>query len=281
MAVLFDKGDTTTSDWIYLPSSHADSDIGTTSITTSGSENRYTVEWDAGKRSKARFVNNIINYHKESIKLDFKDNYFKDCTSTGYSTIEETSSNYKIRYNNLYDDNTVTYKYDFDDSKIGSFVWRSPVSPIDRMREIIRSRKAPAIIVRPGLVAHPVDQREVRARETLRMLIGEDEYRMFLKRGFVSLRAKSGLVYQIFPGDKHTPVWKNGQIVEELCAVLTGGFTPTDSIIMRYLLITNDEADFRKRCNTWSAKTPQHTREADVDTRPLPLILSDLKKQAA
>jgi hypothetical protein len=91
----------------------------------------------------------------------------------------------------------------------------------------------------------PSDHREVAARETLRRVIGGDKFRRFLRHGHVSVRAKSGLVYQIFPGHGITKVFRDGELVERLCVVMNGNFPPTDELIMRFLLILNDEADFR------------------------------------
>lgn len=120
-------------------------------------------------------------------------------------------------------------------------------SPQDRLREILQNRQAPMILGTRKGMSVPQDPREIRARETLRRVLGEDKFRRFIKHGFVSVQAKSGLVYQIFPGHGITNVYRNGEKVERLCVVLSGDFPPTDSIIMRYLLILNDEADFRKQ----------------------------------
>jgi hypothetical protein len=43
-----------------------------------------------------------------------------------------------------------------------------------------------------------------------------------------------------------TRVMDRGMEKEKLCVVLRGDFPPTDSLIMRYLLLTNDEREFRK-----------------------------------
>lgn len=117
-------------------------------------------------------------------------------------------------------------------------------SPQEQLREIIQNRHAPNICGRKYLKP-PQDPKEIRARETLLRVLGEDKFRVFLRNGFVSVRAKSGMVYQIFPDHGITCVYKNGQMMERLCVVLRGGFPPTDSLIMRYLLILNDEQDFR------------------------------------
>lgn len=139
------------------------------------------------------------------------------------------------------------------------------------LREIIKSRHFPSIIVKPGRKPLPqtVDAREQRARETLRRVIGEDKWRSFVKHGFISVRARSGRTYQIFPSYKFTKVFEQGVLIERLCVVLRGNFPPTDSLIMRYLMILNDEEDFCKRAvkqGNWAEQIPQ------VRQQPQPLI---------
>lgn len=136
----------------------------------------------------------------------------------------------------------------------------------ERLREMIRSRMAPAVITRRGL-SPPRDIRETRARETLRAVLGEDKFRQFIKNGFVTIRAKSGLVYQIFTGDEMTNVYDHGKRVERLCVVLKGGFPPTDSLLMRYLLILNDEREFRKPAirHSFSQRDPPVVPAGDGD----------------
>ena len=131
-------------------------------------------------------------------------------------------------------------------------------SPSTRLRRILRDRHSPAIRTSRRPVGLSEDEREGRARETLRRVIGTDAFRRFLKHGFVSVRGKSGLVYQIFPGHGITNVYDHGKHVDRLCVVLSGRFPPTDSLIMRYLLILNDERDFRKQAiqHALKKKTP-------------------------
>jgi hypothetical protein len=118
-------------------------------------------------------------------------------------------------------------------------------TPAERLREILETRTAPAFISPRIPVPETQDVREQRARETLRRVLGELKFRDFLRKGFVSVRAKSGLIYQIFPGHGITAVFDKAVMVERLCVVLKGDFPPTDSIIMRYLLILNNEEQFR------------------------------------
>lgn len=123
------------------------------------------------------------------------------------------------------------------------------VEAAERLREILRSRMAPNIIVRSTALRPTHDIREIRARQTLRRLIGEEAYQKFAVRGFITFRGASQQTYQIFPGHQRVRVWKMGKQIEELCVVLSGDFPPTDSVIMRLLLIQESEERFRKIAN--------------------------------
>jgi hypothetical protein len=108
----------------------------------------------------------------------------------------------------------------------------------------IRTTRSPLVL--------PVDERERRARETLRKVSGESQFRNYLKYGFVTARAKSGRHYQIFPGMKMTKVFEQGALIEELCTYVAGNFPATDQVIVRFLMILNSEEDFRQRSNVFS-----------------------------
>lgn len=116
-----------------------------------------------------------------------------------------------------------------------------------RLKEVISKRMAPAIILndRRRSLSLAKDVREERARETLRRVVGDQRFRKYLKYGFLDIKAKSGLVYQIFAGHGITCVFDKGKLVDRLCVVLRGEYPPTDSLIMRYLLILNNETQFR------------------------------------
>jgi hypothetical protein len=151
----------------------------------------------------------------------------------------------------------------------------------DRFRQIIQGRCAPNAIVRDSKrqpLAMPTDVREQRARETLRRVIGDAKFVNFMKHGFISVKAKSGLVYQIFTGHGITHVFNQGNLVERLCVVLNGGFPPTDSLIMRYLLILNNESQFRKLAVKHGVSNHKPSAPAACDLRPLSEIFAELRK---
>lgn len=154
-------------------------------------------------------------------------------------------------------------------------------TPQERLRDIIRKRHAPGIIVveskRP--MSPTPDIREQRARETLCRLIGQERFMRFLKQGFISARnRRSGKVYQIFPGHGITRVFENGNLIARLCVVLKGDFPPTDSIIVRYLMALNDEEQLWALAIKHSIKTSIAPVVA-ADVRPLPQILAELREQ--
>lgn len=164
--------------------------------------------------------------------------------------------------------------------------WSTPItkpkSPETRLREIITSRQAPAVHNRERWRLHRSTQvcpneREARARQTLRRVIGDDKFKSFLRNGFVTVRnPKSGLSYQIFPGHGITCVFENGKMTERLCIILQGDFPPTDSIIMRYLMILNNEEQFREIAIAHTV-TQRKKKIIAPDNRNLMEIFEELK----
>ncbi len=138
----------------------------------------------------------------------------------------------------------------FTEGRTNTTIWTNPapLAPGDRIRQMIRERMAPVIIRgrKRESLSLSVDIRETRARQTLRRVIGEQAFRRFIRDGFITVVPKSGLTYRIYPGHGMTDVYDRGVQVERLCVVLKGNFPPTDSLLMRYLLILNDEGEFSK-----------------------------------
>jgi len=157
------------------------------------------------------------------------------------------------------------------------------IDPVERMKEILRSRVAPNIIVKSKELRPTTDIREIRARQTLRRLIGEQAFQKFAVRGFITFKGDSGRAYQIFPGHQKVAVWEMGKQIEQLCVVLTGDFPPTDSVIMRLLLIQESEDHFKKLANVFTPSyAPARARAEEVEKPKiltLPEIFASLKEQ--
>jgi hypothetical protein len=151
-----------------------------------------------------------------------------------------------------------------------------------RIKELLRQRIAPPIYTHAKPLGFTKDLREIRARETLHRVLGDDKYKSFLKKGFISVMAKSGLVYQIFPGLDFTKVYNRGIMVDRCCVVLQGGFPPTDSLIMRYLLILNNEKMFESfAIKHGPIKIVDPSSIAIQDNRSLLEIFKEQKRLAA
>jgi hypothetical protein len=155
-----------------------------------------------------------------------------------------------------------------------------PVPLSDRFRQILQSRQAPLFIPSRTPIKAIAEEREMRARQTLRRILGDDGFQRFLRNGFVSVRANSGKVYQIYPGHGMTVVYDRGTPIEKLCVVLRGDFTPTDSLITRYVMILHDEASFRSLANVFSAPARKVATLRQLDARPLAQIFQSLKAAA-
>jgi hypothetical protein len=104
---------------------------------------------------------------------------------------------------------------------------------------------------KPISADHKVNPQELKARETLREMITESEYRRYITNGFVMVKAKSGLWYQIF--NKQAGYWvfsfKDGKMFERLCIHTDGVCPPTDHVINMKVLAEIDEETLRKGAN--------------------------------
>ena len=237
-------------------------------------------------------TDNRVNY-KTSIWFEGNDTT-TSATTTSYSPWRN--------YTTADTTNSTTVFYDAYRDALGRHVkyWsgrgedQTVIDPKQRMRDILRHRRAPRVHIRHGNSPGPAKtQAEVRARQTLRRMIGEEAYRKYLSRGFVLVFGCSGRIYQVQPGHKFTKVWYEGEQIEQLCAVLPSEFAPTDSVIMRICLIEQSEDLFkgkaikhgadRRRPNDISY-APYNQRIAvpgveDIAEESLPAIFAKLKEQ--
>ena len=194
----------------------------------------YTTGWDLDKDCCKKIAYSLYNDFTKGI-------YLSNDMYRGIDT--STCSDIWRKYD------TTTTAATYDNGIIwnsgDSTTWSLPVvAPGDRIRQMIRDRMGPAIRRSRTSLSIAMDVREERARQTLRRIIGEQAFRKFIRDGFITVVPKSGLTYRIYPGQGMTDVYDKGIMVDRLCVVLKGDFPPTDSILMRYLLILNDEGEF-------------------------------------
>lgn len=91
---------------------------------------------------------------------------------------------------------------------------------------------------------------ELTALQLLRQLVGQDEFRRYLRYGFIVVQGMSGLRYQIDRKRHNIVVWADTGKVDNLCCYLRGDFPPTDSVITRMLMAERDELELWRRGNS-------------------------------
>lgn len=96
---------------------------------------------------------------------------------------------------------------------------------------------------------------ENRARRFLKRLIGERDFERYLRRGFIMVKGRSGTLYKVSGGHVRVVSYvkqASGKFEphETFCVVFKDADLPfTDGVIMRKLIIENDEFALRKLAN--------------------------------
>ena len=141
--------------------------------------------------------------------------------------------------------------------KVGHEIWfdLQGDGPKD-MKEVVRSTVRANLLIQIGKRNIPqrrMEEAELIAQETLREMVSEENFRRYLKYGFITVRGRSGDVYQIFRDRVHTDVWRAGKKVEEVCVDIHPDVhsPPTDKAIALMTMLVTDEVAFRKSANVY------------------------------
>ena len=237
--------------------------------------NSYSVAWNYATSNWTTSASGPIYYSK----------WFTDAEDNNYSKNYQTwatASNTYILDTTTTDTNgwavqsaagwAIKYEYDWNRMRL------RPKTAREKLQEIIQARITPAIHTRRQPIATPQDHREIKAHDTLQLLIGPQRYRQFLKNGYVTIHSQqNGKTYQVYPGTKFTHVYDHGQREQDLCIYLAHDFPPTDQLIAKILLIQTDPNHYHRIANKHrpaqpSVITPQQP------ILSLPEIYRELKK---
>lgn len=148
-----------------------------------------------------------------------------------------------------------------------------PLLPTERLRARIRANMGAAGASRCLNMVKRGDP-EDNARGLLREMVGAEQFRNYVARGFVTVKGSSGIVYKLSQnGITSYARTKDGRYkkFENICVVFQKAMPPTDAVVMRLLLLRNDEFATRARANV-----TRHADEADFD---LGHVLDLLPKQ--
>jgi hypothetical protein len=104
-------------------------------------------------------------------------------------------------------------------------------------------------------LCYKAEKNEFVAVESLREIISETEFRKYVKYGFILVKGKSGDTYQVFRNKSHTKIWRNGNVVEEICVRLKDVNIPkTDNVIAFKTMIETNEDEFKKLGNVYKMR---------------------------
>jgi len=187
-----------------------------------------------------------------------------DYSAATYDVDLYTTATASSQYIWTIDDSTkdyITINYDTNGSGCISVNKLTP-EELKRLeiKERFRRNLTPEILIKRFSLGRAGKPSEGRAREALLQIIGSDRFRRYLKNGFISIKGKSGKIYQIFPGHQMTKVWVNGEHIEDLCVIMVdSSLPPSDSVIMRMLMILDSEEAFRKVANVFPRKASMFT----------------------
>jgi hypothetical protein len=107
----------------------------------------------------------------------------------------------------------------------------------------VRDRSQPSIKWSPG---------EERARNTLRDMLTEKDWRRYTTNGFIMVRGDSGYWYQIFSSRENVRVYKDGKLAHTICIHSDSNCPPTDHVINMRVTIEMDEAAIWKGGNVYN-----------------------------
>lgn len=119
--------------------------------------------------------------------------------------------------------------------------------------EIINKNMAPAINSKRSSLLLLNDE-ERKALDLLREMVTEEEFRRYIKHGFLLIKGKNGHIYQVFRNHPHTKIWFQGKLVEEVCVRIKDKVPPTDNVVAFKAIIETDEDYFKSLGNVYRKK---------------------------
>ena len=149
----------------------------------------------------------------------------------------------------------VAFEGNYNISNSAWGVWPPPVLTKSQMLVEKLKTNLTVIIKSRAELSNAISPEERVAVETLREFISETEFRKYMRYGFILVKGKSGDTFQVFRNRSHTKVWRNGQVVEEVCVRIQDSMVPpTDNVIAFRSIIQSDEETFRKLGNVYKMK---------------------------
>lgn len=215
-------------------------DSGTTNNITFGS-NTDNITYSHGEQLYIGGMNDLVR------AVDSQQLTIRSYDTTGsatdmivpYSTFDPFATNSATSQNLIFTSND------------NSIVWKiEPAKPRTRGRTLNRHGRGARCANFDNAT-----QQEIVALQLLKGLVGQDDFRRYLKYGFVMVRGHSGLRYQIERGRHVVGVWNERSRIDGICVYLDGPFPPTDGVITRMLMAERDELELWRRGNSKAGRS--------------------------
>jgi hypothetical protein len=123
------------------------------------------------------------------------------------------------------------------------------IAPVEEKEKIPRNHRAqPLRSYKKDQLFSDVPQEELIALQLLKKIVEPAEFKRYLKHGFINVRGKSGLIYQV-PRSGQVIVWDNGTMIASLCIHVGRGIPPSDEVVAKMLIIEGHEPDIWHKSN--------------------------------
>jgi len=119
-------------------------------------------------------------------------------------------------------------------------------NPLQDIKEIIRNKIKSNLLIKSGIknryLINKFSPQEIKARETLRDMISERDWRRYVTNGFLIVKGNLGHWYQIFNTcNERIRVYNKGKLFAKICIHTDEKCPPTDHILNMWTLIKLDE----------------------------------------
>jgi hypothetical protein len=214
--------------------------LGTTSDTTS------SIRWITDGRSVTGYGGSggsgNITYSRTPMTVT-SDWTAATTAYTVYANALDVTSTSSTQWNITYNGNTYTH------AGYGTYYLQQE-TPAVQLKQIIQNNLSPEQRRRQRYLDLVKTPEELKARETLRDMILEQDWRRYVTNGFLMVKGPSGNFYQVFADQSRTQIYREGKKIGSLCIHTDRECPPTDHVINLKLLIEYDEPALWRASNT-------------------------------
>jgi len=211
-----------------MPNALALDSFGTLGIATSSSAitaSMLTVDTSAGYFTLPTNYNSVSYYNGGIITGGTG----TSVTGTSFTYSNENAGNYYITVNGT-----------ASTSAISGLQWYV-TDPLTNIKDFVKSRSLFKSKSRANPLAIASAQEE-KARQLLRELLTEKEWRRYVTNQFIMVKGASGRWYQIFAAaHRLINVYERGQVIEQLCIHTDSQCPPSDHVVNMKVLVETDE----------------------------------------